>query len=109
MGGKEGAKRRRDVLDVVNPLEPNLNTSVFVQEEALMKFRRLCHQACRKLQYLDSLQEFGHDLEAHQGGNKLMFLISNQQLPAGMVSENDLGSDSGMKTSRKQKRNKRRL
>ena len=55
------------------------------------------------------IQEFGHELEAHQGGNKLMFLISNQQLPSGMASENDLGSDSGMKTSRKQKRNKRRL
>ena len=55
------------------------------------------------------IQEFGHELEAHQGGNKLMFLISNQQLPSGMASENDLGSDSGIKTSRKQKRNKRRL
>ena len=55
------------------------------------------------------IQEFGHELEAHQGGNKLMFLISNQQLPSGMASENDLGPDSGMKTSRKQKRNKRRL
>ena len=38
-----------------------------------------------------------------------MFLISNQQLPSGMATENDLGSDSGIKTSRKQKRNKRRL
>ena len=54
--GKEVSKRRRDVLDVVNPLEPNLNSSAFVQEEALLRFRRLCHQACRKLQYLDSLQ-----------------------------------------------------
>ena len=57
ISGKEIRRRRIDaILDVVNPMEPNLNTSVFVQEEALMKFRRLCHQACRKLQYLDSLQ-----------------------------------------------------
>ena len=40
-----------------------------------------------------------------------MFLISNQQLPSGMASGNDMGSvsDSAMKTSRKQKQNKKRL
>lgn len=94
-------------MDVVNPLEPNLNSSAFVQEEALLRFRRLCHQACRKLQYLDSLQEFGHELEANQGGNKLMFLISNQQLPSEMGTDTHSDSDSSTKTIRKLKRKRK--
>ena len=50
-------------------------------------------------------QEFGHELEANQGGNKLMFLISNQQLPSEMGT--DTQSDSLTKTSRKLKRKRK--
>ena len=55
--GKEITKRKgKGVIEVVNPLDPNLNSSIFVQEEALLRFRRLCLEAVRKLKYLESLQ-----------------------------------------------------
>ena len=77
-----------------------IKTSVFVwQNKNLSLYGILKIDLCT--------QEFGHELEVHQGGNKLMFLISNHQLPSIVASERDMGLDSGMKTSRKQKQNKR--
>ena len=57
------------------------------------------------IMFLSWFQEFGHELETNQGGNKLMFLISNQQLPSEMGT--DTQSDSSTKTSRKLKRKRK--
>ena len=59
----------------------------------------------RLIMFLSRFQEFGQELDTNQGGNKLMFLISNQQLPSEMGT--DTQSDSSTKTSRKLKRKRK--
>ena len=52
----EPMSKRRDALDVVNPLEPHLNASAFVKSETVVKFRDYCLQTSAKFHYLEALQ-----------------------------------------------------
>lgn len=67
-------KKRRDALDIVNPLQSNLNCSSFVSLDTLIRFRKMCHQTCKKIQHLETLQEKGEELDPKYGG-KLMYLL----------------------------------
>lgn len=67
-------KKRRDALDIINPLQPRLNCSSFVSLDTLIRFRKMCHQTCKKIQHLESLQEKNKELDPKYGG-KLMFLL----------------------------------